>query len=199
MDLINRTPAGVPTGGQFAAASHTEPQLSLAPAVERAPEAPDFDPEFETAYGAALTQQLLKMPEPAFKDTRTAARLADYIRESNPDYIADGAPVHARKDAFEMLEGELPYLDEDRRKHYAGLIRFAVHNEMKHYSNTQHVLSPDNDYELLIDKVDYDDEDDFAYRGQDENREQWERQADTACLAAMNENIHAGHRLREAA
>lgn len=197
--MINRTPAGVPTGGQFAATTHTEPALSLAPAVERAPEAPDFDAEFEAAYGAALTQQLLKMPKPAFKDTRAAARLADYIRESHPDYIADGTPVHSRKEAFEMLEGELPYLDDERRKHYAGLIRFAVHNEMKHYSNTTHVFSPDNDYELIIDKVDYYDEDDMAYRGQDENREQWERLADTVCLAAMNENIHAGHRLREAA
>ncbi|MHA7191097.1 hypothetical protein ACX80N_12485 [Arthrobacter sp. MDT2-16] len=199
MDLINRTPAGVPTGGQFAATSHSEPQLSLAPAVEPAPEAPDFDPEFEAAYGAALTNQLLKMPKSPIKDTLGASRLADYIRESHPDYMADGTAVHPRKDAFEMLEGELPYLDDDRRKHYAGLIRFAVHNEMKHYSNTEHVLSPDNDYELIIEKADYDSEDDFAYRGQDENREQWERLANTACLAAINENIHAQHRLREAA
>lgn len=153
MDTINRTPAGIPTGGQFAATTHAEPTLSLAPPVAREPEAPDFDAEFDAAYGAVLTQQLLKMPKSSIRDALGAARLADFIRESHPDYMADGQPLHPRKDAFEKLEGELPFLDEDRRKHYAGLIRFAVHNELKHYSNTEHVLSPDNDYELIIDTV----------------------------------------------
>ncbi|MHA7209556.1 hypothetical protein [Arthrobacter sp. MDT1-65] len=199
MDIINRTPAGVPTGGQFAATSHTEPALSLAPPAAPEPESPDFDAEFEAAYGAELTNQLLKIPKSPVKDTLGAARLADYIREAHPDYVADGNAVHPRKEAFDMLEGEFPNLTQERRKHHAGLIRFAVHNEMKHYSNTEHVLSPENDYELLIEKADYDNEDDFVSRGQDENREQWERLADTAYLAALNENIHAQQRLREAA
>ncbi|WP_159803312.1 hypothetical protein [Arthrobacter zhaoguopingii] len=131
------------------------------------------------------------------KDTLGAARLADDIREWHPDYMADGEAVDHRRDAFRMLENELPHLSDDRRTHYAGLIHVAVHNEMQHYSNTEHVLSPDYDYELIIDGGDYDIEDEMASRGHDENREQWERLANTACLQTVDENIQA--RYREAA
>lgn len=91
--------------------------------------APDFDAEFETAYGPALTRELMKMPKSADGDKTDAYRLAGFIRESHGDYMAGGIPQHSREEAFTKLEAELLHLTEDRRKHYAGLIRFAVHTE----------------------------------------------------------------------
>lgn len=84
------------------------------------------------------------------------------------------------------LEDALGHLPRDRREQAIELIRFAVHEEMKHRADPEHVLNAEHPYELLIDRAEYDSEDEFRVEGQDDNRERWELLADTAAFHAVN-------------
>jgi hypothetical protein len=96
----------------------------------------------------------------------------------------DGAP-QTRAEAVKNLEDALRHLPRDKREHHIELIRFAVHEEMKHWADRGHVLNPEHTYELLIDESDYSDEDDLLENGQEENRERRELLADTAAYYAV--------------
>lgn len=178
-----RVPAGVTTGGQFAPAPHSEPALSLIPALV---DGPDFDYEFEAERGPGLRKELQALPKIPIRDAITASHVSDLLRDSYAVYWTDedGAP-QTRAEAVRNLEDALPHLPCDKREQQIELIRFAVHEEMKHWADRGHVLNPEHKYELLIDESDYQDEDDLLENGQEENLERWELLANTAALHAV--------------
>ncbi len=185
----NRVPAGITAGGQFAPAAHTEPALTLIPAPV---DGPDFDYVFEADRGPGLRKELQALPPISVRVAINASRVADLIRDSYSVYWTgeDGAP-QTRAEAVKNLEDALRHLPRDKREHHIELIRFAVHEEMKHWADRGHVLNPEHKYELLIEESDYADEDDLLENGQEENRERWEMLANTAAyyaVAADNSN-----------
>ncbi|MBG0738816.1 hypothetical protein IV500_05200 [Paeniglutamicibacter antarcticus] len=179
----NRVPAGVITGGQFAPTPHNEPALTLIPAPV---DGPDFDYEFEADHGPGLAKELQALPRIPAKAAISAGRVADLIRDSYAVYWTgeDSAP-RTRAEAVQDLEEALGYLPRDKREHHMQLIRFAVHEEMKHWADSGHVLNPEHKYELLIEEADYTGEDDLLDNGQEENRERWELLANTAAHYAV--------------
>ncbi|WP_422759235.1 hypothetical protein [Paenarthrobacter sp. C1] len=182
-NITNRVPAGIATGGQFAPVPHSEPSLALVPAPV---DGPDFDYDFEADHGAGLSKELQALPRISAKAAINAGKVADLLRDSYPEYWTgeDGAP-QTRAEAVKNLEEALCHLPRDQREHHIQLIRFAVHEEMKHWADRGHVLNPEHPYELLIDTSDYADEDDLLDNGQDENRERWELLANTAAYYAV--------------
>lgn len=179
----NRVPAGVITGGQFAPTPHSEPALALIPAPV---DGPDFDYDFEADRGPGLRKTLQALPPISSKAAINAGKVADLIRDSYSVYWTgeDGAP-QTRADAVENLEDALRHLPRDKREQHIELIRFAVHEEMKHWADRGHVLNPEHKYELLIEESDYADEDDLLENGQEENRERWELLGNTAAYYAV--------------
>jgi hypothetical protein len=178
----NRVPAGIATGGQFAPTPHTEPALTLIPAPV---DGPDFDYAFEADRGPGLRKELQALPPISARSAINASKGSDLIRDSYSVYWADGAAPQARADAVKNLEEALHHLPRDKREHHVELIRFAVHEEMKHWADQGHVLNPEHKYELLIEESDYRDEDDLLENGQEENRERWELLANTAAYYAV--------------
>lgn len=179
----NRVPAGVTTGGQFAPAPHSEPALTLIPAPI---DGPDFDYAFEADRGPGLRKELQALPPISARSAINAGKVADLIRNSYSVYWTgeDGAP-QTRADAVTNLEDALRHLPRDKREHHMELIRFAVHEEMKHWADRGHVLNPEHTYELLIEESDFRDGDDLLENGQEENRERWELLANTAAFYAV--------------
>ncbi|QOT19539.1 hypothetical protein [Paenarthrobacter sp. YJN-5] len=182
-NITNRVPAGIATGGQFAPTGHREPSIALVPAPI---DDPDFDYEFEADRGPGLRKELEALPRISAKAAINAGKVADLLRDSYPEYWTgeDGAP-QTRADAVKNLEQELRHLPRDQREHHIELVRFAVHEEMKHWADRGHVLNPEHRYELIIDTSDYADEDDLLDNGQEENRERWELLANTAAYYAV--------------
>lgn len=176
-----RVSIGSPDGGRYAAFPHTEPALNLAPTAP----APDFSAEFEAARGQELTAALQALPAAPIREIIRASRTTDMLRDSYPEnWVGDVAP-QSRADAVHDLEGAFPNLPAADRDRYVELIRFAVHTEMKHWDDPGYVLNPDHPYELLIESVDYNGDDDLAESGHDENRSRWATLADTAALHAI--------------
>ncbi|WP_427019374.1 hypothetical protein ACQCSX_22030 (plasmid) [Pseudarthrobacter sp. P1] len=163
--------------------AYTSP--TVAPAYA---DGPDFDYAFEASRGAALARELQSMPKVAAREAVNASRISDLLRDSYGIYRVDGSASQSRRQAVTNLEAVLGHLPRDRRDHHVELIRFAVHEEMKHWSDPAHVLNPEHGYELLIDRDDYRSEDDLLEGGQDENRERWELLADTAAFHAAAED-----------
>lgn len=181
-NLTNRVPAGVSTGGQFAPVPHTEPTLSLIPAPV---DGPDFDYEFEADRGPGLRKELEALPKISVRSTINASHVSDLIRNSYSVYFSNGQAPYSRADAVRFLDDALKHLPRDQREKQIELIRFAVHEEMKHWEDSGHVLNPEHKYELLIEESDYSDEDDLLENGQEENRERWELLANTAAFYAV--------------
>ena len=179
----NRVPAGIHTGGRFAPAQHHEPALTLIPAPI---DGPDFDSAFEKTRGAELTKELLALPAVSTRAAINASRTSDLLRESYPEYWADDTAPRTRTQAVKSLEAALPNLSAERRGEFIELMRFAVHEEMKHYADTAYVSNPEHGYELLVEAADYDSEEDWATTGQDDNRARWELLADTAAFHALS-------------
>jgi len=175
----NRVPAGTITGGQFAPAPHSESALTLIPAQV---DGPDFDYDFEADHGPGLRKELEAMPKIPARSAINASTVSDLVRNSYSVYWADGEAPRTRAEAVQDLEDALQYLPRDKREHHIELIRFAVHEEMKHWADRGHVLNPEHKYELLIEESDYADEDDLLENGQEENRERWELLANTAAF-----------------
>lgn len=188
-NTANRVPAGIHTGGQFAPAPHSEPALSL---ITAPADGPDFDYDFEADRGPGLRKELQSLPAISAKSAITASHVADLLRDSYSVYWTgeDGAP-QTRTDAVKNLEEALPHLPRDVRERHIQLIRFAVHEEMKHWADQGHVLNPEHKYELLIEESDYADEDDLLENGQEENRERWELLANTAAYYAVADDNFA--------
>lgn len=178
--LPNRVQPGVPAGGQFAATAHSPADILLT-----APSGPDFDAVFEDVRGKELTAALQALPKIPVRDVITASRTADLLRDSYPDYWADGEAPQTRPDAIDSLHRAFPNLSEADRERYVELIRFAVHTEMKSYTDPGYILHPDHPYEVLINTADYSDEDDLVENGHDENRQAWATLADTAAFYAI--------------
>lgn len=178
----NRVPAGILTGGQFAATAHGEPALSLIPAPV---DGPDFDYDFEADRGPGLRKELEALPGIYMRAAINASQVTDLLRDSYSVYFANGEAPQSRADAVRNLEDALSHLPRDQRERQIELIRFAVHEEMKHWADRGHVLNPEHRYELLIDESDYRDEDDLLENGQEENRERWEILANTAAFHAV--------------
>lgn len=181
-NLTNRVPAGVTAGGQFAPAPHSEPALSLIPAPV---DGPDFDYDFEADRGPGLRKELEALPKISVRTAINASRVSDLIRNSYSVYFTNGEAPYSRADAVRYLEDALRHLPRDKREQQIELIRFAVHEEMKHWADRGHVLNPEHKYELLIEESDYRDEDDLLENGQEENRERWELLANTAAFYAI--------------
>ncbi|MET4143806.1 hypothetical protein [Arthrobacter sp. UYCo732] len=191
-NITNRVPAGITTGGQFAPAPHSEPALSLIPAPV---DGPDFDYDFEADRGPGLRKELESLPKIPVRFAINASRVSDLLRDSYSVYWTNGEAPQTRADAVRSLEDALSYLPRDQREHHLQLIRFAVHEEMKHWADRGHVLNPEHKYELLIDESDYRDEDDLLENGQEENRERWELLANTAAFHAVAaHNVSPVHR-----
>ncbi|ACL42173.1 hypothetical protein Achl_4222 (plasmid) [Pseudarthrobacter chlorophenolicus A6] len=181
-NLTNRVPAGVANGGQFAPAPHSEPALSLIPAPA---DGPDFDYAFEADRGPGLRKELEALPKISVRSAINASHVSDLIRNSYSVYFTNGEAPYGRADAVRFLDDALRHLPRDQREKQIELIRFAVHEEMKHWADSGHVLNPEHKYELLIEESDYSDEDDLLENGQEENRERWELLANTAAFYAV--------------
>jgi hypothetical protein len=181
-NLTNRVPAGVTTGGQFAPVPHTEPTLSLIPAPV---DGPDFDYEFEADRGPGLRKELDALPKISVRSAINASHVSDLLRNSYSVYFANGEALYSRAEGVRHLEDALRHLPRDKREKQIELIRFAVHEEMKHWEDNGHVLNPEHKYELLIEESDYRDEDYLLENGQEENRERWEVLANTAAFYAV--------------
>lgn len=178
--LPARVQPGNPAGGQFAATAHAPADVVL-PAAQ----VPDFDSAFEAARGHDLTRALLALPKAPVREIIRASRTTDLLRDSYPDYWADGEAPQTRTDAIRNLEAAFPRLPQADRDRYVELIRFAVHTEMKSYTDPGYILNPDHPYEVLINTADYNDEDELLETGHDENRQAWATLADTAALHAI--------------
>lgn len=178
-----RVPAGVQAGGQFAPTTHPEPGLSLVPPHT---DGPDFDFDFEAARGADLRRELEALPAVTARAAIHASRVADMLRESYAVHWSDGIAPVTRPEAVRSVEDALRHLPRDRREKALELIRFAVHEEMKHREDREFVLNHEHRYELIIDRGDYGSEDSFIDEGQDENREHWELLANTAAFHAIS-------------
>jgi hypothetical protein len=162
---------------------HTEPTLTLIPALAGGP---DFDYAFEADRGPGLRKELQALPRISARSAINAGKVADLIRDSYAVYwTGDDSAPQTRADAVKNLEDALRHLPRDKREHHIELIRFAVHEEMKHWADRGHVLNPEHKYELLIEESDYADEDDLLENGQEENRERWELLANTAAYYAV--------------
>lgn len=178
--LPNRVLLGHPGAGRFAAAAHSPADVVL-PAVRT----PELDAAFEAARGAELTRSLQALPKAPVREIIRASRTTDLLRDSYPDYWANGEAPQERADAIRNLEAAFPRLPEAERDRYVELIRFAVHTEMKSYTDEGYILHPDHPYEVLIDPAAYTDEDELLEVGHDENRQAWATLADTAALHAI--------------
>lgn len=191
-NLTNRVPAGVSTGGQFAPVPHREPALSLIPAPA---DGPDFDYAFEADRGPGLRKELEALPRIAVRSAVNASHVTDLLRDSYSVHFTNGETPYGRAEAVRHLENALRHLPRDKREKQIELIRFAVHEEMKHWADPGHVLNPEHKYELLIDESDYRDEDDLLENGQEENRERWEMLANTAAYYAVAaDNVASTHK-----
>jgi hypothetical protein len=179
--LPNRVQSGIPAGGQFAATAHSPADIILP-----APAGPDFDAVFEDVRGKELAAALQALPKIPVRDMITASHTADLLRDSYPDYWADGEAPQTRADAMDNLRRAFPHLSEPDRERHVELIRFAVHTEMKSYTDPGYILHPDHPYEVLINVDEYTDEDDLLDNGHDENRQAWATLADTAAFYAIN-------------
>lgn len=166
-------PASTPVG---------RPDLALVPANV---DGPDFDYDFEADHGPGLRKELEALPRISARSAISASKVADLLRESYSAYWAGGIAQATRAEAVRGVEAALHHLPRDKREHAVELIRFAVHEEMKHWTDRGHVLNPEHSYELLIDQADYGSEDDLLEDGQDENRERWETLANTAAYYAI--------------
>lgn len=175
-NITNRVPAETTLGGQVA------PTFSL---VNPPADGPDFDYQFEADRGPGLRKELEALPSIASKSATNASRVVDLLRDSYSVYFANGEATRTRTEAVKNLEDALAHLPRGKRDKSIELIRFAVHEEMKHWADRGHVLNPEHSYELLIDESDYRDEDDLLENGQDENREHWELLANTAAFYAV--------------
>lgn len=178
--LPARVQSGQPAGGQFAATAHAPADvvLPVSPASE-------FDADFEAVHGKEMTAALQALPKIQIRDAITASRTSDLLRDSYPEYWADGEAPQNRRDALDSLHRAFPNLEPAERFRYVDLIRFAVHNEMKGYQDPSHILNPDHPYEVLITTDNYADEDELLEVGNDENRQAWAHLADTAAFHAI--------------
>lgn len=178
--LPARVQPGQPAGGQFTATVHAPADVAL-PAAP----APEFDADFETVHGKEMTAALQALPKVQIRDLITASRTTDLLRDSYPEYWADGTAPATRRDALDSLHRAFPHIDSAERFRYVDLIRWAVHNEMKGYQDPSHVLNPEHPYEVLITTDNYADEDELVEVGNDENRQAWATLADTAAFHAI--------------
>lgn len=178
-NIANQVPTETTLGGQV------EPPLSL---VNPPADGPDFDYQFEADRGPGLRKELEALPKISAKSATNASRVADLLRDSYSVYFTNGEATVTRTEAVTNLEDALAHMPRGKRDRSIEVIRFAVHEEMKHWADRGHVLNPEHAYELLIDESNYRDQDDLLDNGQDENRERWELLANTAAFYAVAED-----------
>ncbi|WP_026536632.1 hypothetical protein [Arthrobacter sp. H14] len=187
--ITNRIPRGVSTGGQFAATAHHEPNLNLAAKQPAA----GFDYAFEKARGRELANELQKLLTVDVRESNAASGIPDLLRESYGDYYLSGEPQADRTEAIAGVEAALPNLSDERRARYLELMHFAVHTEMKHYSDTEYVVVAEHGYEQLINPDSYPEMESDPNEAQDDNAAKWALLADTAAAHAIAENQVAAH------